>query len=287
MSSTTVTVDRRGHGHRQHLRQVRLDQPGRAAPDGRLRARRSTSCSSRRAPQSILDVGCGEGVLTEQWAQRLGDGRVVGIDLDDPKLRARVGEAPARRTSSSASMKAENLPVRRRRVRGRHRDRGARARARPRAPSAEMARVASRWLLVSVPREPLWRGLNMARGAYLRDLGNTPGHLNHWSKRAFVSLLSPARRGRRGCARRSRGRCCSSASVASAGDQHRHRLVAAGRRARGRWRTGRRVRARRADPVGRDRRHGPLHVRVLRASRARPRRRRLRRDRAAVGGRCS
>ena len=40
------------------------------------------------APESILDVGCGEGVLTYEWAQRLGDGRVVGIDLDDPKLSA-------------------------------------------------------------------------------------------------------------------------------------------------------------------------------------------------------
>ena len=40
------------------------------------------------APQSILDVGCGEGVLTEKWADRLGGGRIVGIDLDDPKLRA-------------------------------------------------------------------------------------------------------------------------------------------------------------------------------------------------------
>ena len=55
---------------------------------------------------------------------------------------------------------------------------------------AEMARVAKRHLLVSVPREPLWRGLNMARGSYLRDLGNTPGHVNHWSKRGFVSFLS-------------------------------------------------------------------------------------------------
>ena len=34
------------------------------------------------------------------------------------------------------------------------------------------------------------RGLNMARGAYLSELGNTPGHCNHWSKRSFVSLLS-------------------------------------------------------------------------------------------------
>ena len=53
-----------------------------------------------------------------------------------------------------------------------------------------MARVArGGHLLVSVPREPLWRGLNMARGAYIKDLGNTPGHLNHWSRKAFVELL--------------------------------------------------------------------------------------------------
>jgi hypothetical protein len=55
---------------------------------------------------------------------------------------------------------------------------------------AEMSRVASRWVLVSVPREPLWRVLNMARGEYLRDFGNTPGHLNHWSKRGFRKLLT-------------------------------------------------------------------------------------------------
>ncbi len=47
------------------------------------------------------------------------------------------------------------------------------------------------FLAVALPlREPLWRGLNMARGAYIKDLGNTPGHLNHWSKRSFVQLLS-------------------------------------------------------------------------------------------------
>jgi ubiquinone/menaquinone biosynthesis C-methylase UbiE len=56
----------------------------------------------------------------------------------------------------------------------------------PERTMAEMARVAARHVLVSVPREPLWRGLNLARGAYVRDLGNTPGHVNHWSKRSFV-----------------------------------------------------------------------------------------------------
>src|SRR5947209_19196509 len=41
----------------------------------------------RAAPKSALDVGCGEGVLTYEWAERLGHRRIVVIDLDDPKLR--------------------------------------------------------------------------------------------------------------------------------------------------------------------------------------------------------
>ena len=30
----------------------------------------------------------------------------------------------------------------------------------------------------------------MARGSYWGSLGNTPGHVNHWSKRSFASMLS-------------------------------------------------------------------------------------------------
>jgi 2-polyprenyl-3-methyl-5-hydroxy-6-metoxy-1,4-benzoquinol methylase len=144
---------------------------------------------AKAAPSSVLDVGCGEGVLTLEWAERLGAGRVVGIDLDDPKLRAewaartrpnlefRVQEATSLSFRDdefdmvAAIEVLEHVPD-------------------PEATVAEMARVARSRLLASVPREPLWRALNMARGAYLRDLGNTPGHVNHWSKRAFVSLLS-------------------------------------------------------------------------------------------------
>ncbi len=52
-----------------------------------------------------------------------------------------------------------------------------------------VASLASPWAIVSVPREPLWRALNMARLKYLGALGNTPGHLNHWSHRSFVRFL--------------------------------------------------------------------------------------------------
>jgi 2-polyprenyl-3-methyl-5-hydroxy-6-metoxy-1,4-benzoquinol methylase len=140
-------------------------------------------------PDSLLDVGCGEGVLTHKWAQRLGDKRVVGIDLDDPQLHALWEQRQARNLSYQV-MKAENLPF----ADGEF-DATTAIEVLEHVPDpahtvAEMARVASGHLLVSVPREPLWRGLNMARGAYLKQLGNTPGHLNHWSKRSFVELLS-------------------------------------------------------------------------------------------------
>ena len=41
----------------------------------------------------------------------------------------------------------------------------------------------------SVPNEPIWRILNMARGKYWKDLGNTPGHVGHYSTKKFVRLL--------------------------------------------------------------------------------------------------
>jgi 2-polyprenyl-3-methyl-5-hydroxy-6-metoxy-1,4-benzoquinol methylase len=143
----------------------------------------------RAAPSSVLDVGCGEGVLTVEWAERLGSGRIVGIDLEDPKLRAEWN-ARARPNLEFRAEEATHLSF--------SDDEFDLATAievlehvpEPGATLAEMARVARGHLLVSVPREPLWRGLNMARGAYWRDLGNTPGHVNHWSKRGFVSLLS-------------------------------------------------------------------------------------------------
>ena len=63
---------------------------------------------------------------------------------------------------------------------------------RPEAALAEMARVARRHVLVSVPREPLWRAANLASGRYLSDLGNTPGHIQHFSRRGIATLVGSA-----------------------------------------------------------------------------------------------
>lgn len=141
------------------------------------------------APGSLLDVGCGEGVITEAWAGEIAPGRVVGVDLDDPFLR---GEWEQRGLANLEfrAMKGERLEfadsefelVSAIEVLEHVED--------PEEVLAEMARCSSRWLLVSVPREPIWRLTNVARGAYWSSLGNTPGHLNHWSSRSFVAMLS-------------------------------------------------------------------------------------------------
>jgi 2-polyprenyl-3-methyl-5-hydroxy-6-metoxy-1,4-benzoquinol methylase len=144
---------------------------------------------TRADPRSLLDVGCGEGVLVHKWAQRLGERRVVGIDLEEESIQAGWSERRAPNLEYRV-MQAENLPF----AEGEF-DLATAIEVLEHVPDpehtlSEMARCAERHLLVSVPREPLWRMLNMARGAYLPALGNTPGHLNHWSKRAFVDLLS-------------------------------------------------------------------------------------------------
>jgi len=53
----------------------------------------------------------------------------------------------------------------------------------------EIKRISKKYILFSVPREPIWRFLNMVRLRYLKDLGNTPGHIQHWSKKQFINLI--------------------------------------------------------------------------------------------------
>jgi SAM-dependent methyltransferase len=136
------------------------------------------------APESVLDVGCGEGELTAEWAAELPGAAVLGVDVADvtrvspaPNLAFRViAPAPPLPFGDGAFdlvAAVESLE---------HMED-------PEGALAEMARCARRHLLVSVPREPLWRALNLARGAYVRRLGDTPGHLRHFSAGALRGLL--------------------------------------------------------------------------------------------------
>ena len=137
--------------------------------------------------RSLLDVGCGEGIVTERWAAAMPEVRIVGLDLEDPDLPAEWAKR-ARPNLEFLAGSAYELPFAEDEF-----DVVAGIEMLEHVPDpelvlAEMRRVARTHLLVSVPREPLWRALNMARGSYWAQWGNTPGHINHWSRGAFMKL---------------------------------------------------------------------------------------------------
>ncbi len=54
----------------------------------------------------------------------------------------------------------------------------------------ELFRVSKKYVIISVPYEPLWCILNLLRGKYVSSFGNTPGHINHFNIKKLKKLLS-------------------------------------------------------------------------------------------------
>jgi 2-polyprenyl-3-methyl-5-hydroxy-6-metoxy-1,4-benzoquinol methylase len=140
------------------------------------------------APTSILDVGCGEGIVTERLAVLTG-APTVGIDLGDERLQAEWSSRERDGLSFRAAS-AYDLPFEEASFDCVFALEVLEHLERPREALAEIARVAHRMFLVSVPREPLWRVSHIVAGRDVRDFGNTPGHINHWSSKALARLVS-------------------------------------------------------------------------------------------------
>ncbi|MBI5090895.1 MAG: class I SAM-dependent methyltransferase [Candidatus Hydrogenedentes bacterium] len=52
-----------------------------------------------------------------------------------------------------------------------------------------LAAIPCKHYILSVPREPIWCVLNLLRFKYVSALGNTPGHINHWTQAQFRRLV--------------------------------------------------------------------------------------------------
>lgn len=144
---------------------------------------------SKAAPETIHEVGCGEGYWTLAWHQQ--GMQVKGSDFSEQVIAlakenaAEQGLPPSLFSCRSIYELAEGADSADLIVCCEvleHLDD-------PEAGLAALRRVVTRNIILSVPREPLWCALNLARGKYWSSLGNTPGHIQHWSSRAFVELV--------------------------------------------------------------------------------------------------
>ena len=137
----------------------------------------------------IHEVGCGEGYWTLQWREqgmhaRGSDFSSIVIDLAQQNAETRgidaqfkVADVYELKPEADAAELVVCCEVME------HLEQ-------PEQALEILTRLARPYLIVSVPREPIWSWMNMARGKYWSDFGNTPGHIQRWSKRAYLELLN-------------------------------------------------------------------------------------------------
>jgi SAM-dependent methyltransferase len=146
------------------------------------------ACVARAAPRSAYEIGCGEGHLSLRLLERGIDSRGFDVEaevVEEANAASRAAGFGDRFGVNSVYALApgevaadlivccevlEHLPD-------------------PERALAAIAAQDAQWFLFSVPREPVWRVLNMVRGKYLAAFGNTPGHIQHWSKSGFRRLV--------------------------------------------------------------------------------------------------
>jgi ubiquinone/menaquinone biosynthesis C-methylase UbiE len=142
--------------------------------------------------ERILDVGCGEGHHMRSVGALHPEAVMTGIDVADASWLAAWHRNPAETDpipGQVATGDAVALPfpddtfdlILALEVLEHLTD--------PRSAVAELARVASDTVVISVPWEPVWRTGNLLRGRYVTALGNTPGHLQHFSRRKLLRMV--------------------------------------------------------------------------------------------------
>ncbi|MFT6955214.1 MAG: 2-polyprenyl-3-methyl-5-hydroxy-6-metoxy-1,4-benzoquinol methylase [Halieaceae bacterium] len=141
-------------------------------------------------PTSIHEVGCGEGYWVKEWNSRGIAAR--GSDFSEKVIeiaRENAEEAGLATNLFEAKSIYDLLPN----IDGadlivccevmEHLEN-------PEEAFRALKALGSRNVILSVPREPVWCALNLVRFKYISSLGNTPGHIQHWSTNQFVGLAS-------------------------------------------------------------------------------------------------
>lgn len=138
--------------------------------------------------KSALDVGCGEGYIIKYLRKHNNKIYIEGVDISEEVLeiaqklnpgvkfsKGSIYNLKYRHTSFDVVLAIEILE---------HLEE-------PKKAIEELKRVSKKYIILSVPNEPYFRIANMLRLKYLSKFGNTPGHIQNWTKKEFLNLLMP------------------------------------------------------------------------------------------------
>jgi 2-polyprenyl-3-methyl-5-hydroxy-6-metoxy-1,4-benzoquinol methylase len=138
----------------------------------------------------FYEIGCGEGELSVRLAQN--GYQVIGSDISKPavdeanKLFANLNLSGIFYEKSIYDLTREDM-----------RDSEAIVICEvfehlnePKKALEHITSLGPKKIITSVPREPIWCALNFLRGKYISRLGNTPGHVQHWSRQKFIEFIS-------------------------------------------------------------------------------------------------
>lgn len=135
---------------------------------------------------SILDAGCGEGFTMNKLLENNLAKKMEGIEYSNESIsygkkifpnlvikQANIYELPYEDNTFDLIMCTEVLE---------HLEKPTKA-------LEEMLRVSKKYLIISVPNEPLFMFSNFLRGKNLSRLGNDIGHINRWNYFNFKKYL--------------------------------------------------------------------------------------------------
>jgi len=135
-------------------------------------------------PNTVLDIGCGTGYITNIMSHEL-DSTVIGCDMDINRISfARdnlaqeviIGDImhlPFKDNSFDVVVASEIIEHI----------------LSPRIALNEIRRVSKKFIIITVPNEPYFRIANVCRAKNLKSFGNPPDHINHYNKKSLDRLL--------------------------------------------------------------------------------------------------